>query len=569
MIMKPLMMKTVVLALGLWGSLSPYATGQSVDQIEVEVKQHCANLPFAMPAIGVPSFPDRRVSVAEHGAVPDGHTLNTKAFAEAIESCAKAGGGTVVVPRGTWLTGPIKLESNINLHLERGALVQFSQHIADFPFIRGLDGKSKGYVVSPPIYAFKANNIAITGDGVIDGAGEVWRYVKREKQTPGQWRQLIGSGGVISHDGTEWWPSREAMEGQQYLERLERSGGQPTAEDYAKSGEYLRPDLVRLGQCRGILLDGPTFENSPRYHVHLVQSEDIIIRDIKLWCEWYAQNGDGIDLSSCRNVVVYNTTVNVGDDGICVKPGNISKGQDPGPACQNIVIADCIVYHAHGGFVIGSESFGGARNISVRNCIFAGTDVGIRFKSARGRGGLVENVFVDGIQMRAIEDEAILFDMYYGGQSPDIEATKDLTVRNSEPVTERTPRFQNFFVQNVVCNGANRAVVINGLPEMSIKNIALKNVKIESMQGIFCADADGIQVTECRIVPRTGPGITVIQSRNVTVQGGSFPAATDVFMRVLGEKSENIRLVGADVQNAGKIFETRKDVSAGAVKVEN
>jgi len=159
--------------------------------------------------------------------------------------------------------------------------------------------------------------------------------------------------------------------------------------------------------------------------------------------------------------------------------------------------------------------------------------------------------------------------MYYGGESPDIEATKDLTVRKAEPVTDRTPQFQNFYVQNVVCNGANRAVVINGLPEMSIKNIALKNVQVESTQGIFCADADGIQFSECRIVPRMGPGITVIQSRNVTVNGGSFPAATDVFMRVLGEKCENIRLVGPDVKNAGKTLELGKDVNAGAVTVEN
>ena len=121
--------------------------------------------------------------------------------------------------------------------------------------------------------------------------------------------------------------------------------------------------------------------------------------------------------------------IDVGDDGICVKPGTIAASQKPGPACENIVVADCVVYHAHGGFVIGSESYGGARNVSVRNCVFIGTDVGLRFKSARGRGGVIEKIFIEGIQMREIVTDAILFDMYYSGGAPDVEARKDLTIR--------------------------------------------------------------------------------------------------------------------------------------------
>lgn len=533
-----------------------------------QLKDYLANLPFSMPDITEPRFPDRSANILDYGAVPDGHTLNTKAFSDAIAACAQTGGGTVNVPPGTWRTGPIRLESNVNLHVEKGALVQFSKKIEDFPFIAGLDGKSKRYIITPPISAYRARNIAITGDGIFDGSGEIWRYQKKEKLTSNQWKELVASGGVVSDDGKEWWPSKEALEGANVVQELANSGRQATASDYAKTREFLRPDLVSIIQCNDILLDGPTFENSPRYHVHPTQCENLVIRNVKVLAPWYGQNTDGIDLSSCRNVVLYNCTVDVGDDGICLKPATIAKSQTPGPACQNIVVADCTVYHAHGGFVIGSESFGGVRNISVRNCIFIGTDVGLRFKSLRGRGGLVEKVFVDGIQMRGIETDAILFDMYYSGGAPDVEATKDLSVRKAEPVTDKTPQFQDFSIKNIVCDGANRAVVINGLPEMPVKNMVFKNLSIESGRGVFLADADGIQLDSCRIVPRSGAVVSVIQSRRVTIKGGAYPPEADVFLRVAGEQSEDIRLVGVTLKRAKNTIELGEGVKATAVTQE-
>jgi polygalacturonase len=262
------------------------AAAQRPGGIAEEVKKHCANLPFAMPEIAVPAFPDRNMSIRDFGAVPDGRTLNTGAFAAAIQACAKAGGGTVVVPAGTWLTGPIRIESNINLHLERGALVQFSNRIEDFPLIPSFDGRSRRFVITPPVSAFKATNIAITGEGTFDGAGEAWRYVKKEKQTARQWKELVASGGVVSPDGKEWWPSMAAMKGEATLKGLDTSGRTPTLEDYAGVREFIRPDLVMLVRCDGILLDGPTFRNSPRFHVRPMQSENVIIRNIKIFSPW-------------------------------------------------------------------------------------------------------------------------------------------------------------------------------------------------------------------------------------------------------------------------------------------
>jgi polygalacturonase len=529
------------------------------------LKTYLANLPFAMPELKEPVFPDHKVIIVNYGAVADGKTLNTKAFADAIHACAQAGGGTVIVPPGTWLTGPISLESNINLHLERGALVQFSSRYEDFPLIPGLGGNSKKYEIAPPISGYRLNNIAITGEGMFDGAGEFWRPMKKEKQTSSQWKKLVTSGGVVSDDGKVWWPSKEAMDGEKTLKELGKSKKQLSAEDYAQTREYLRPDLFKLIQCNGILLDGPTFRNSPRYHIHPVQSENVIIRNVTVSTAWFAQNGDGIDLSSCRNVVIYNTTVDAGDDGICVKPGTIASSQKPGPACENIVIADCTVYHGHGGFVIGSESKGGAHNISVSNCTFIGTDVGLRFKSNRGRGGLVDNIFIDGIQMRSIEDEAILFDMYYGEGSPEEVVSTGLDSKTVEAVTALTPQFQNIFIKNVVCNGANRAVLINGLPEMPVKGISIENTHILAQKGVLCVDADSVLLKNSSITLKYGPVVSVNQGRNIFLNGITYPQNAEAFLVVNGDKSENIHLKDIDLTLVKKDVEIGKNVKQGAI----
>jgi DNA sulfur modification protein DndE len=545
--------------------LAVFDSSNAISVDKKELGDYLTNLPFKMPSVKEPVFPAHAESILKHGAVGDGLTMNTQAFADAIRACAEAGGGTVNVPAGTWLTGPIKLESNINLHLEKGAVVQFSKRYEDFLLVNGLDGKSKKYIVTPPLYAFKAKNIAITGEGIFDGAGEAWRPVKKEKLTAKQWKILTASGGVVSSDGKIWWPSKEAMDGEEFLKNIERSNKKETLEDYKQVREFLRPHMVQLIQCDAILIDGPTFQNSPKFHVYPVQSENIIIRNIKILSQWYAQNGDGLDLNSCRNVIVYNATVDVGDDAICLKPGRISDNQKPGPACENIVIADCVVYSGHGGFVIGSESYGGARNISVKNCVFIGTDVGLRFKSLRGRGGLIENVFIDGIQLRNIANEGILFDMYYGDGDPESQATEGVDIKSVETVTDLTPRFENFFIKNVVCNGATRAILINGLPEMPVKNICIENVNITSNKGVLCIDADSIILKNVYIASMTAPAISINQSRNIFLRRISYPRGTEVFLNVNGNKCENIQLEDVDLSQAKKEIEFGQKAKREAV----
>jgi DNA sulfur modification protein DndE len=530
-----------------------------------ELESHLANLPFSMPLVKEPKFSAFSESILKYGAVGDGLTINTKAFAEAIHACVESGGGTVDVPPGTWLTGPIKLESNINLHLEKGAIVQFSKRNEDFPLINGLDGKSKKFSVTPLLYAFQATNIGITGDGILDGAGEAWRPVKKQKLTSEQWKDLISSGGAVSADGKIWWPSKEAMEGEEYLHEFKKSGKKPTIEEYKHVKEFLRPHMVQIVQCDGVLIDGPTFQNSPKFHIYPVQSENLIIRNVKILTQWYAQNGDGLDLNSCRNVIVYDVTVNAGDDAICIKPGRISEYQKPGPACQNIVIANCVVYRGHGGFVIGSESYGGAKNISVKNCVFIGTDVGLRFKSLRGRGGLVENIFIDGIQMRNIADEGILFDMHYDDSEPKPNTTNEKSMEDMQSVSELTPKFQNFEIKNIVINGANQVISINGLSEMAVKKINIENVLGSSEKGVCCTYAENISLKNSKILQKSGPFISLNQCKNIIFDKLEYPKNSDVFLDLKGSNSANIQIENIDVGLAKKDFYIGSGVQSNVI----
>ncbi len=542
-------------------SLSPAAEPGSI-QVRLQ------NLPFDMPALTEPVFPDWTACISDFGAIGDGMTLNTGAFAEAVTECVRAGGGTVVVPSGTWLTGPIRLESGVNLRLERGAVVQFSRNLSDFPLIAGLDGRSRRFVITPPLHAYRARNIAITGEGIFDGAGEVWRYAKKVDMTEGQWKALVASGGAVTDDGSQWWPSADAMNGSETLDAIRRSGREPTLEESVRTGEFLRPNLLQFEECENVWIQGPTFRNSPKFHIVPSQCENVIIRDVMVFSPEYGQNTDGIDPRSCRNVAILDCIVDTGDDGICLKPAGVSDSQPPGPACANIVVDGCAVYRAHGGFVIGSESYGGVRNVLVRNCVFMDTDVGLRFKSARGRGGLVEKVYFENIRMRGIRTDAILFDMYYSGGAPDAEAAKDLTVREEQPLNGLTPRYQDFSVRNVFCDGADRALVLNGLPEMPIRNMRLESVTVLSRRGATIADADGVVLKSCRIEPASGPVLHLIQSRSVTVTGGSFPADRGAFLRITGERSAGIKLKGVEFKGAEPVITADCGASAAAVSRE-
>jgi DNA sulfur modification protein DndE len=311
--------------------------------------------------------------------------------------------------------------------------------------------------------------------------------------------------------------------------------------------------LVSLIECKRVLLDGPTFQNSAAWNIHPVMCEDLVVRNLTVLNPWYSQNGDGLDLDSCRRAAVYNCRFDVGDDAICLKSGRDEYGRRRGRPCEQIVISDCVVYHGHGGFTVGSEMSGGVRNVVVRRCTFLGTDLGVRFKTTRGRGGVVEKIWISDIVMKDIPTDAIGFNMYYSGGSPIPEPNgpPESRSRASVAIDEGTPRVQDVFLKNIVCKGAGRAVQIEGLPEMPIRGIELENIQISSRTGVVCVDAERIKLTNLAISQMRGPVISIRDSREVTIDKSKNGNA-GVFLRVEGEKSQNIRIKGIDLSQNGR-----------------
>lgn len=518
-------------------------------QIDTSMSSYIRGLPFQMPVPALPVFPDHQVNIINFGALGNGLKLNTEAFNKAIDACVALGGGRIIVPEGVWLTGPIQFKSNIDFHLEKGALIIFSKDHNDYPIIQNPVNKS--FMVASPIYGFSLENIAITGDGIIDGSGETWRPVKKSKTTESQWKKLIASGGIVSGEKSMYWPTKEAMEGEKLLSSLKAQGKNLSAEDYLPARDFMRPYMVLFYQCKKVLLDGPTFQNSPKFVLYPTFCEDMVIRNINVLNEWWYQNGDGIDINGGKNILIYNCTVNAGDDGICMKSSKSSNYKQE-PVLQNVVISDCIVYKGHGGFVIGSNTDGGMKNISVNNCNFIGTDVGLRFKSSRNKGGLVENIFISNIYMKDIVNEAILFDTYYEA-SGNQEQIPQL-------VNEKTPRFQKFNISNIICIGAGQAVALTGLPEMPIQDIELNNITISAEKGFTATDAQNLHFNTVNILPVNGTVYSLNNCKEFVMQNIDCPANTTLFMKLDGKYTADIQLVNTDISKAKKDVEFGKDV---------
>lgn len=462
----------------------------SQQSLAEEIKAYVARAPFHMEAPALPRIPSLVKNIRDFGAVNNGETLNTAAITKAIDACAKAGGGIVEIPPGLWLTGPIELQSRINLHLDRGAILLFSPDHSLYPVMNTSPGSHSFFVMSP-VYGYKLHDVAITGEGILNGSGDSWRPVKKDKMTDAQWKQLLSLKGAVSEDGNMWWPSEEAMQGESYLKTLHVAPAKRTASDYLKARDFLRPYMISLVGCQRVLLNGPTFMNSPKFALYPKYCRDLVIRDVKIQNEWYAQNGDGIDLANCKNAIVYKCTVNAGDDGICMKSSRPASDTTQDACLENILIADCTVYHAHGGFVIGSNTDGGMRHISVRNCSFLNTDVGVRVKSGRGRGGLVEEVYLRGIYMVNIATDMVLFDSYYEQKKPE---------RQTEPVTATTPRFNTFFLDSLYGWGAAQAISLTGLPEMPLNRIHFSNVNLlDARKGVSAVDTAAISFQNVKI----------------------------------------------------------------------
>jgi len=428
------------------------------------------NLPVKMEQVKAPVIPANEVSITEVGGVGDGVTLNTAAFENGIKKLTKMGGGRLSVPQGVWLTGPIQLKDNIELHLDKNAIIQMSADKSLF-----VDPKKPNGKCLVGIKASKRKNIAITGEGIIDGNGDHWRPVKRGKVSDVEWSKYINViGGIVKGE------DKNAL-----FYPWDDKAGYANIADTPEKQEGKRVDLIRFESCENILVQGVTIQNSPKFHLHPCFSKNVIIDGVTVRCPWNAQNGDAIDFSDVNVGLIVNSTVDAGDDGLCMKSGNY-KPDAPANGCIDILIQNNTVYHAHGGFVLGSETQQAMRRIVVRNCRFSGTDSGLRFKSGLGRGGKTEQMFISDIFMTDIKDEAIVFQCDYFDK-PAGSKKKDPSYTDfTEEQRQFVPIFQDIHIDNVVCRGAKTAIKASGNlglgaehnTEKFVRDIDIKNTTI-------------------------------------------------------------------------------------------
>lgn len=419
--------------------------------------------------VDVPSFKEKEYNILDFDAVEGGIVNSKDAINNAIIECSQNGGGKVVIPRGLWLTGPIELKSNVCLFLEDGAYVIFTKNSEEYPVYIGDWEGTKRVRAKSQISAINCENIAIVGNGIMDAQGDLWRGIKKWKLTEKQWQQKLEmSPYVLKMKETEvWYPTKTSYEGVLKGETFD-------LEEAQKNYDLYRPQFVSIVNCNKVLLDSVTFQNSASWNVHPLFTTNLTIRNCKIRNPYHAQNGDGLDIESCKNVDIYNTVFEVGDDGICIKSGKNKEARQIAIPSENIYIHNCDVFEAHGGFVIGSEMSRGVKNVICENCNFIGTDVGIRFKSSMGRGGVVSDITLKNIRMTNIKEEAIIFTMGYALTTLGVEGVETLVNDSKEDI----PEFKDIKIENVVCLNAKKGLVVNGLSELPIHDITLDNVYI-------------------------------------------------------------------------------------------
>ncbi len=444
-------------------------------------------------------------NVLKYGARNDSSAKATLAIKKAIDAAVKSGGGTVYFPAGKYLTGPIHLKSNITVYIDAGATLYFSDNFDDYlPMVESRYEGVDVFSFSPLFYAYKAENIAITGRGKIVGNGKKW------------W------------DFVEGYKADQPRSKWQYIfDSLNKNILLPDDPKQMKRG-FLRPPFIQPMYCNNILIQGITIENSPFWTINPQFCNNVTIHAVTvLNPQRNAPNTDGINPESCSNVRISDCHISVGDDCITIKSGKDIPGRTKNRPAENYTITNCTMLSGHGGVVIGSEMSGGVKKIVISNCIFDGTDRGIRLKTTRGRGGVVEDIRIDNIIMKNIRDQGIVMDMEYA-KVP------------AEPVSDRTPVFRNIKISNVSIF-AGQAMFINGLEEMPVTGISINDAYFESQRGITINNGRDIELHNIRINTTTESPLTIQKSSRIDIDG----VTTERLAEKLSSNRPMIRLVDA------------------------
>jgi polygalacturonase len=414
-----------------------------------------------------------RIDMKKAGANASGLKMNTGLINATISKLNTNGGGTLYFPAGKYLTGAIRLKSNITIELEAGATLLFSENFDDYlPFV---EMRHEGIMMksfNPLIYAVDAENITIKGEGKLDGQGKKWWdeffRVITDLRTNGK------------RDINKYQPMWEKANGINTLLA-------ETNPDYAGSFDrrFFRPPFIQPLRCKNFRIEGVTIVNSPFWTVNPEFCENVTIDKVTIHNP-LSPNTDGINPESCRYVHISNCHISVGDDCITLKSGRDGQGRKLNAPNENITITNCTMLAGHGGVVIGSEMSGGVKKVVISNCVFDGTDRGIRIKSTRGRGGIVEDIQVSNIVMRDIKEEAIILDLLYSRMPP-------------EPLSERTPIFRNINISNMTGTNVNIPIKIRGLEESPITDISLTNINLQAKENCLFQDCKRIRMNNVYI----------------------------------------------------------------------
>ena len=476
---------------------APARFTRSLQKKDVPEEIEPIDAPFEMPDLGRPTFPERTFDVREYGAEPGGTTLNTQPIAEAIRACHEKGGGRVLIPEGEWLTGPIHLRSNVNLRVAKGAHVRFSDDREEYlPVVHTRHEGVEVYNYSPLIYAPHCTNVAITGQGTLDGNGERW------------W---------------EWAENND----DQYIGRNKDAQRPLDERTYGEGTRGLRPSFVQPWKSRNVLVEGVTLTRTPFWAVHPVYCENVVVRDVHIQT-LDAPNGDGVNPDSCRNVLVEYCHLKTGDDAVTLKSGLNEDGRRVDRPTENAVVRHIdarAVRTGSGGVVIGSEISGGVRNVYAHDCFFEGADRGVRLKSERGRGAVVENLYVHDVEMRDIDSEAIRINSYY----------------SEGEATGLPPSFRNIDIRNVSVDGAETGVELIGLPEEFIRNVRMENLRIQAETGLRCTRIDGLVIADGTVEAEEGPVVALSDCRDAMLRWLAL-TGPERLLRVDGEETRNVRI---------------------------
>jgi polygalacturonase len=436
------------------------------------------------------SLQAKTYNMQELGADITGQKKCSELINKTIEQAASEGGGTLYFPAGQYLTGPIYMKSNITLNVEAGALIRFSDDFEDYlPFMKV---RWEGVFMNsfaPLINAQNAENITITGRGTLDGQGEKWWKFHWNAAV-----QIRDKGAVEQPaDFQQLWDdaNKDVVYSPYYANTIKR--------------KFFRPPFIQFLECKNIRIDGVTLQNSPFWTINPEGCDNLLVHGITIKNPDSGPNTDGINPSSCRNVRISDCFISVGDDCITIKSGRDADGRNYGKPCENITITNCVMLSGHGGVVIGSEMSGGVKKVTISNCVFDGTDAGIRLKASRGRGGVVEEIRVDNIVMNNIQKNAFIFDLFYDRSS------------QLEPVSERTPIFHNIHLSNITGSNVKKVGYITGIEEMPIEEISFSNINMVAENGFTAKTAKNIQFHNVDFAVAQGASIALTDCNDIVL----------------------------------------------------